>query len=81
MKKNLLKLGKVLTKVEQKSIIGGGFGSDPIEGPDGPVDPGTPPSGGGLAEYGWGVCIINGKPWPYKCTDVCPNGTDPLCAF
>ncbi len=26
MKKNLLKLGKALTKVEQKAIVGGGFG-------------------------------------------------------
>ena len=58
MKKRIQKLGKVLTSVEQKRILGG-FGDDPIDGP-----------GGGSGGNGpWlGVCFDNGPMYYVPCT-------------
>lgn len=71
MKKQILKLGKALSKREQKLICGG---VDPFDGfiPDGP---------GGVKSVKIGVCYINGRIIKVSCDSLCPNGTDPICAM
>ncbi len=69
MKKQILNLGRVLNKAEQRLIIGG---TDPISG--------EPGGGSGTTDVQMGVCIVNGRILSVPCDSVCPNGTDPLCA-
>ncbi|NOQ27169.1 MAG: hypothetical protein GQ564_17550 [Bacteroidales bacterium] len=67
MKKQILNLGRVLSKAEQKLIVGG---TDPISG-----------SGGGSSTViQMGVCFVNGRIISVPCDSLCPNGTDPICA-
>lgn len=71
MKKQLLNLGKALSKAEQRLICGGG--DDPISGI------GTGGSDGSGVQMG--VCFVNGELVQTPCDGVCPNGTAPFCAY
>lgn len=73
MKKlSILKGAKRLSKLDQKSIIGGkhwGATPDPINGPGG---------GGGGTSPNMGVCF--GSPVMIPCDQYCADGTQPLCS-
>ena len=70
MKKQILNLGKVLNKAEQRLISGG---TDPISG--------LGSGGNGSGNRKMGVCIVNGSRFSVPCDSVCPDGTAPFCAF
>ena len=71
--KNLkeLKGAKMLSKSEQRLISGGH--TLPFE------DDGRGGSDGSGVQMG--VCLVNGHFVKTPCDSVCPDGTDPLCAY
>ncbi|WP_405205822.1 hypothetical protein [Aquimarina sp. LLG6339-5] len=74
MKKSILKLGKALTKLDQKLIKGG---TDPIAG-----FPGGGGNGTGSGDSSRCFCLIQkfGGFYPVyvDCNDKCTDGSDPL---
>ena len=81
MKKELLKVAKVLSKSEQVNV-GGGF--NPWPDPIGPLPPEGGGGGGGNSNPPpkIGVCIdpSTGVVTKVPCDKLCPNGTQPICA-
>ena len=80
MKKSILHLGKTLSKTEQKEINGGRCDIAPIGCPC-IVPPNHPClGGGGGGGNDTGVCVTPFGNIVIPCDDLCPNGTQPLCA-
>ena len=81
MKKSILQVGTKLNREEQKRINGGLCDIAP---PGCPciVPPGHPCLGGSGGGGGnTGVCIIFPfGPVPTPCDQLCPDGTQPICA-
>jgi hypothetical protein len=79
--KKLVNLGKALTKTEQKEINGGLCDIAP---PGCPciVPPGHPCLGGGGGGGGsdTGLCVTPFGNIYIPCDDLCPDGTQPICA-
>lgn len=77
--KNLKKIGRALSKMEQKEI-NGGFGGCDIAPPGCPciVPPNHPCLDGGSSGGGsTGVCF--GFPGTFPCDSTCPDGSAPIC--
>lgn len=70
--KNLkeLKGAKMLSKSEQRLISGGHTLPFDNHG-----------EGGDGSDVKKGVCLVKGKFVETPCNSVCPDGTDPLCAY
>jgi len=67
--KNLLSLGMILSKTQQKQVLGGGLPPCTL------APPGVPCYGGSGEE---GTCIVNNRTRIYSCSDQCPDGTTPV---